>query len=453
MNLRFLEASLLLILLLNFLRINLVTNNFVLLFLAFLYCGFLATSLGTGSRKFLVNLRVGLFWAIIAISFTFVAFQQESKGIHDGVVLTKAATGEFLSGQNPYAVFYESAFYGVSFKPLPVEYSHYMYSPMMFVANIPANLVLSGWYKGNEFLITLIVFLVGGAIAGAYLVREKLLFLILFLLNPVFVPLTFYGANEVIILFFLIACMAALSSRRFSLATFLLALATGTKLLAAPFVPIYFIYLWLLSNKLLSPPPIKTARPNSDQNRLNITGLTYASARQSLKGKSKSDSGLASSYFLRWLPSQLSNLKGSGKAGLIVRQMGIFALVTLLIYLPFFVWGPRDLIDDVVFYHLRGGEESHVIAGFLGIPAVLNSLGIVSATSRFPFFIFQIMIAFAALPFLKRVIEKSLSIQTLCISYFFYFCTLFVFSRIIQTSFIAFLSELLIFASFVRKSR
>lgn len=392
MNIRLLEASLLLVLLLNFLRVNLVVNPIVLLILALLYISFLILSVDFLAIKSAVKYRIFLFWLIVAIAFSFVIFRTDSRlGVHDGAALTKTATSAFMTGQNPYEVSFKNAFEAIDAKPLGVVYNHYMYSPLMFISNIPANFIFSGWYKGNEFLITISIFFIFSSVVASLMVREKMLFLILFLLNPVFVPLTFYGANEAIILFFIIACIVALSYKKITLATILLALALGTKLLAAPFVPLYFIHLWTKTGKL----KIK------DRNR------------------------------------QLT------------KQIGIFTVVSLVIYYPFFIWGPDELIGDVIFYHLRGGTESHVIAGFLGVPGVLNNIGLISSNSTFPFYVFQLIIALVALPFFKGILKRSFSVSMLCVAYFFYFSLLLLFSRIIQTSYIAFLSQILLFAVFV----
>src|SRR3989344_9315232 len=102
-NFKLLEAALLLILLLNFLRANLVVNPFILIILALLYFGFFGLSFfDSASRRYSTGLRLFLFWAIVAIAFTFVVFARSKSDIHDGAVLTQAATDAFLSGQNPY---------------------------------------------------------------------------------------------------------------------------------------------------------------------------------------------------------------------------------------------------------------------------------------------------------------------------------------------------------------
>lgn len=389
-NFKLLEASLLLILLLNFLRINLVVNQFVLVILALLYISFLILSfVNFTNRKFLIKLRFGLFCLIIVIAYTFVIFRPDSKlGIHDGAVLTQAATSAFLSGKNPYAISYESAFHDLNYKPLGVVYNHYMYSPLMFILNIPANLIFSGWYARNEFLVTIVVFFIMSAVVSSLvIVRERMMFLVLFLFNPVFTPLAFYGANEAIILFFLTFSILMIHRAKWMLASVSLALATGTKLLVLPFVPLYFIYLY-----------IKLAK------------------------KQKRD------FF---------------------RQAILYVLVTAIIYLPFLIWGPGDLVEDVIFYHLRGGVEFHAIAGFLGIPSVLSSLKLIKVDSSFPFYIFQILVVLGALPFIYRILRKSSGLSTLLATFVIYFSAIFVFSRIMQSSYIAFLSQVILFAAFL----
>lgn len=402
MNLAFLESALLLILSLNFLRTNFLTNQLALVFLALAYIAFLVLSFFGVKKRIFTKARFLLFSLIIIILYGLLILQKSGvPDVHDGAILTKAATAAFLSGQNPYQIIYNRAFENVGFKPQAVTYNSYMYSPLMFIANIPANLAIGSWYKGNEFVITLVGFFIAAGVTGVFAVREKLLFLILFLLNPVFVPLTFYGANEAIMLCFLIACMAALLYKKITLATILLALATGTKLLALPFVPLYFIYIY--ANNMRIP---------------------------------------------RLRSSQIARMNANRQ---IFKQVVIFLLVNLTMYLPFLAWGSKDLIEDVLFYHLRGGVESHIIAGFLGIPSLLSTLRVITVDSGFPFYIFQLMVALGALPFIYKIQLKFPSLTTLIMTFVIYFSAIFMFSRIMQSSYIAFLSQMILLAAFLGK--
>lgn len=403
-RLEILEAALLLILLVVALRSNFLISMPILIILAVLVFIFL----GLSFRQYLWQKEffAGRFLTILvtlAILYLFLLSShidrrqnQIDYSLHDGAVLTEVATEAILIGKNPYEINYRNAFSNVYNKPIEVVYDHYMYSPMTFLVNVPFKLILGSFFAFYDFRITLVIFLFLSGLIGLLMVEKKILFLTIFLLNPLFLPLTFYGANEVLILFFIIACLVAIFSKKFSIATVMLACATGTKLLALPFVPLYFLYLFLLSS-----PSKKTVQPNSSAGRLSI-----------------------------------------------VSHLLLFILVNLIIYLPFAIWSFSDLIEDVVLFHLRGGEGLHYIAGFLGVPQLLTNLGFLSVYSTFPFYGLQLVAALAFLYFAYRILQKSLNLITLNILFVFFLSVILVFSRIIQISYIAYISQFLLLASF-----
>lgn len=390
-SLEILESVLLLTLLVNILRSNFLANQYLLIVLAILTTVFFILS-------FLKFLKLGSFWTgrflsvvlIMAVLYGFWIVHNISRkdqnstiGIHDGVILTDAATRAMISGKNPYVISYKDEFTNLANKPSAFTYNHFMYSPLTFLINIPQALIFRSLGTG-DFRITLTVFLFLAAVLGVLIVKEKILFLIIFALNPLFIPLTFYGANEVMILFFLMVALALLKNNRINLATVMVALATGTKLLILPFVPLYFMYIL-----------IKTGNKQ------------------------------------------------------VVKQLLTFGLITLVIYLPFIIWGLGDLVEDVVFYHLAGGQELHVIAGFIGIPQLLVNLGVIRANSSFPFYVFQGLIGVFLLFPAWVILKKSPYLENLCLTFVFYFLAIFSFSRIMQTSYLAYLSQIMLLAAFL----
>lgn len=390
-SLEILESVLLLILLIDILRSGFLVNQYLLIALAIFTVGFLVLSL-------LKTLKLGSFWAVRFLSVLLIIIilygfwmgqnivkknQSSIVNIHDGVILTDAATNAIISGKNPYAISYKDEFANLAYKPSAFTYNHFMYSPLTFLINVPQALIF-GPLGISDFRITLTVFLFFAAVLGVLIVKEKILFLIIFAFNPLFIPLTFYGANEVMILFFLMAALALLKNNRINLATVMVALATGTKLLILPFVPLYFMYIL-----------IKTGNKQ------------------------------------------------------VVKQLLTFGLVTLVIYLPFIIWGPGDLMEDVVFYHLAGGQELHIIAGFVGIPQMLVNWGLMDSTSKFPFYIFQAIIGILALLPAWYILKKFASPAVLCLTFLFYFLAIFAFSRIMQISYLAYLSQIMLLAAFL----
>ncbi|MBI2327825.1 hypothetical protein HYU92_05910 [Candidatus Curtissbacteria bacterium] len=395
-----LEASLLLILLVDILRSNFLTSFGLILILAALLFIFLGLTFWQYlSKKQFFGIRFLVVAIILAILYVFLLKwhidlrqNQADYSLHDGAVLTEAATEAILARENPYEINYRGAFTNVFNKPVEVVYDHYMYSPVTFLINIPFKIIFSNFLNFYDFRITLVIFLLLSAAIAVFLVEQKILFLIIFSLNPIFLQSTFYGANEILILFWILATIVFFKFKKLELSVVMLALGTGTKLLIVPFVLLYFVYLLILF-----------------KNRNNLF-----------------------EYF---------------------KLVIIYLVVCLLIYLPFLLWNFPSFVDDVIFFHLKGGGELHFIAGFLGIPQILSRLGLISVFSAFPFYLLQGAIAIGFLVVAHKIFKKSLNITTFSFLLVFYFSLIFLFSRILQTSYIAFLSELLILASFTAKRR
>ena len=144
MNIKILESTLLLILLTNILRSGNLTNQFLLISLAVLVFIFLFFSF-LSLLKFgeFYKTRVLIFALIVLLLWGFMLSGEISKRkthegpVHDGAILTEGATKAVVSGKNPYAVNYKEDFRAILDKPLSVVYDHYMYSPFMFLVNVP----------------------------------------------------------------------------------------------------------------------------------------------------------------------------------------------------------------------------------------------------------------------------------------------------------------------------
>lgn len=395
----FLEVSVLFIFLVELFRENDYVNEFVLIISAIFLILFILLSLLEHLKLFYSNLRLIFLILIILIvhgSFLNEAILTRMKAtndfkVHDGVIITEAAYSAFISGYNPYSISYrevlEKGKYFNFNLPSYAEFS-YPYSPMMFIVNIPVFAFSSNVVGFIDMRITLVIFFFLSALVGLLMIREKILFLILFLLNPLFVPLLYYGANEVILLFFFLLQVYFLYRKKVSLATGALAFATGTKLLILPLVPLYFLYIFMLKPK-------------------------------------------------------------NSKVRFLFKQLLIFTLINLTVYLPFFVWNSSDLLNDLIFPWVGKGDLSHPIAGFLGLPQILSRMGFISASSSFPFFIFIPLIEVFFLIFAFYAFKSSLKLSTLCVFSAINLILIFAFSRLLQVYYIAFLSQILVFAGFV----
>lgn len=395
MNLEILEAALLSILLLTILIDNSLTNHLMLFALVILVIIFWIFSI----LKLLNLVNVGrvrlfLLLAIIAVLYSSWLFKNinmryitGNANIHDGAILTEAATAAILSGKNPYSISFDDAFGDVSNKPISVAYGTFMYSPLMFLANVPFSLLEEAIVQISDLRIALVILLIACVVIAGLISNWNLLFLTIFSLNPIFIPLTFYGANEIVVLLAVFLVILFLKLGKINWATAALVFASATKILILPLVPIYFLYLARIQKTF-------------------------------------------------WY-----------------KQLAYFVLGTFLIYLPFVLWSPQDFIHDVVLYHLRGGAESHLIAGFAGLPQILLRLGLIGQNSDFPFFIIQVGLGVGALIYVKKIFVKWPDLSVFILLFSFYFLLLLSFSRIIQTSYLGFISQILLLGSFLKIER
>lgn len=399
MNKKLLEVSTLFIFLVELFRQNGYVNEFVLIISAIFLILFVLLSLFEHLKLFRSKLRFIFLILIILVvhgSFLSEAILTRMNAtndfkVHDGVIITEAAYSAFINGYNPYSISYrevlEKGKYFNFNLPSYAEFS-YPYSPMMFIVNIPIFSFSSSVAGFIDMRLTLAIFFFLSALVGLLMIREKILFLILFLLNPLFVPLLYYGANEVILLFFSLLQVYFIYRKKVSLATGALALATGTKLLILPLLPLYFIYIFFLKPKSI-------------------------------------------------------------RFGFLFKQLLVFSLINLAIYLPFFVWNSSDLLNDLIFPWVGKGDLSHPIAGFLGLPQILSRMGFISASSSFPFFLFIPLIEVCFLIFAFYAFKSSLKLSTLCVFSAINLILIFAFSRLLQVYYVAFLSQILVFASFL----
>lgn len=399
MNKQMLESALLFVLVLNIFRSQLIVNQFAMILVAFALIVFILLSISSKiTRSIPKRVRSFCLWFIILTLYLFLlrkhivyrALSPETALIHDGAIYTELATEALLSGKNPYSASFAENLPG---RPSYVV-DRYVYSPMTFLVNVPFHI-------GGDFLfgkpvdirITFAVALILTSLIGALVIKEKLLFWIMFLFNPLFVYSLFIGTTDVLTILFIVCVVVSLYFRRISLATVFLALGFGSKLLVVPFIPLYFLYIYELYRK-------------------------------------KKD----------W-------------ARRIGKEILVFAGVSMLIYLPFVVWNPGAILDDLLFYPLLGGSQRYPITGYIGLPHLLVSLGILSIWSSFPFYLVQLVVTIFLLILMYYFLKSKLELSVLCFLYVIFFIVSFSFSRVFQPNYLDFLSEILIFACFVPGAR
>lgn len=381
------ETGLLAILLLNALRAFQVTNQLILIVMAALMVLFYL------SRSLQKRIAIVLAIAVITLSSILALrinsrISGEEPYIHDGALITEEAFRGLMAGQNPYSIKFDEAFkktiYGKEILSDKGE-THYTYSPLMFIIQVPIFTLTNAFGIVDARVGATIFFMIAGLFA-VKLVANKILFLIVFFLNPLFLHSIFDGANEAFLLFFISLVFFYLIRQKFVFSTAILGLAAGTKLLILPFIPLYFLYLTLkLPKKIL---------------------------RQEL-----------------------------------IKHTAIILLFILLIYLPFVLWNTKDFLSDVILYHIQGGSSGRSIAGFLGVPQLLASVGFVDKQSSAPFFTLALLVSSIFLVWSYRFLKRSTTVSRLCFLFCVHFILILAFSRIIQTDYLSFLSQVFILGS------
>lgn len=383
------ESSLLFILIISLLRQEQVTSRLFMGVEAILIIIFIAISwIPIKKTLKLVKLRFAVFLGLVLMLVGFLTGQavlsrlnNPLHKIHDGAIQTEVAYQKLLQGANPYSINYGSFLNSAA--------DSYVYSPLTILINAPIFSFTGYFFHFFDIRITLIILFLLSALVILTIVRERILFLTLFLLNPLFLHSVLYGAKDVLMLFFLSLTLIWLKLNRITLATIMVGLGSATKLTFLPFVPLYFIYLYL----------------------------------------------------------RLSNNRVKRK--LFFQQLGIFVATSALFYLPFAIWNWSDLYHDLVLYQFNGGDVGRPIAGFLGVPQLLNYFNFIPGNSSLPFYLILIPSSIIFLLYSFKYLKRSLNIRLLCLIYCGFLLLVLSFSRILQIDYLGYISEVLIIGAFI----
>ena len=397
-----LETALLFILVFNILQVYKISNQLILTAVVSLVLIFLIISSSSNFLKMKFSFKKYRLFLVFAIAFVLWGYliwdaalariYNPRYSIHDGAIITEESYRAIFEKKNPYSISFEDLYRQQDNYQEKVEHGEVdrnNYSPVAFFINFPVFGATGYFFNFIDMRVTAVIGLFVAAFLATLVIKEKILFLILFLFNPVFAKSVYFGANDVFILFFLILCIVFLNFKKIIFATFALALGVCTKLLFLPFVPLYFLYL-----------------------------SAFGISKNSLKNN-----------FL------------------------IFFIISLSIYLPFFLMNPKDFLDDMFVYNFFGGSLGRPIAGFVGIPQFLNKFGIVAANSSFPYFILLIPLSLIFLYLSANLMMRRPSPQLLVLLYAFFFILVFSFSRIVQSDYLSYLSQVLLFSVFLQKKR
>jgi len=356
----------------------------------------------TTKKKIFLGLRMAIFSLIALLTIGLVVsllismrhFSAPEFYIHDGALQAEEAIKYFLNGKNPYAEDYLGTplirwgYTAMAGEPNPALF-HFTYLPFLFLFALPfylSGIFLIGWFD----IRFVFCFCFIGSLYLLYKIvkseRNRLLFLIIFAFNPIFVLDLVEGYNDVFILFWLLLTIYFLKRGRITLSAVPLGLALASKQTAWFILPFYFIFV----------------------------------SRQ-VKPK-------------RLIPLVL---------GVAKKCWPLFA-ACLLFILPFLLWNTRSFIGDTYQYLDGSLSTSYPIRG-MGFSSWLVSLGIIkSALGNYPFWLFQVIFSLPVLVFLVKKQLRENSLARMVINYAIFLSVFWFFSRFFNYSYPGCLSQLLL---------
>ncbi|MCK6624912.1 MAG: hypothetical protein L6R45_07020 [Anaerolineae bacterium] len=323
---------------------------------------------------------------------------------HDGgVIQTEATIAYFLQGLNPYVEDYvDTPMAEWGFDEYRTALYHYPYLPWTFIFSAPFYLLsrgLLGWF--DERMVYLLLFaltlvltqqLVGGR-------REKLIALALVGLNPILAVSVIFGENDPFVFFWIVLALWLVGStspgRRLA-ASAALGLAWASKPTAWFLAPFWLLYL----------------------------------LREGWGGRS-------------W-PERMVTLW---------RQAWPLPVVFGLCTLPWFVWNPEAMIDDVWRWSAGQGPTGYQIWGWGASNLVLALGGVADRFQYWPFIIPELLIGGPLLWFLLRRQLRHNTMGTMLYGYGILLLVFFFVSRFLQPNYLGYLAAVLTLAFLAEERR
>ena len=357
-------------------------------FVIFLLFVYLLIDVAWGGESYRVKLviifLIVLFTVVASSFFTLMMRHYGAFGwyAHDGgVPHTEEATKYFIAGKNPYLKnYFNTSLERQLGKKHPAFY-HYPYLPFAFIFSSPFHILSQtaiGWYDQRFVYIPL--FLLTLSLLPRFTLSKvgKLCLVMIVGLNPIMSSDVIFGANDSFVLFWIVLSLCLLLSERLTLSSIALGLACATKLTAWPLVPFYLLY---------------SCRERS----LSWDTVEYC-----------------------------------------FRQSIPLLLTVLAFVLPFFLWSPSAMLDDILGYTLGTAQTSYPIAGW-GFSNFILALGwAATKDSHFPFWIFMVIIGLPLMLYLLLRQSRVNSLHSMITGYGLTLFALFYFSRYLNANFLAY---------------
>ncbi|NLE77230.1 MAG: DUF2029 domain-containing protein [Chloroflexi bacterium] len=285
---------------------------------------------------------------------------------HDGgVIQTEAAVAYALAGRSPYVEDYVDtpmAEWGIEYH---TALYHYPYGPWTFLFPAPFYALLDallGWY--DQRVVYLLVFaLILWLAAGLNRHPRGGPALVMLLgLNPIMGSDVAFGQNDVFVLFWVVWALWLLQRRRFGWAAVSVGLACASKPTAWFLLPFYALYL----------------------------------AQEAVPGEPR-----------RWAERLAQAARRGWPA----------AVVFLALMLPYFVWSPAAMWDDIWGWSSGTADVPYQVRGW-GLSTVLLGLGLIpDRLAYFPFWAPQLLVCGPLLVGLLRRQARQNDLANVCLGY------------------------------------
>jgi hypothetical protein len=316
---------------------------------------------------------------------------------HDGgVIQTEAASQYMLYGKNPYIEDYTGTPMAEWGTDLKTALYHFPYLPWTFLSAIPfqiASQALFGWY--DQRLVYLLLFLIMLWLAPKLTIDpvDKLCLVMILGLNPIMANDVIFGQNDSFVFFWIALLTLGLLRRKWTLAGVSLGLAIASKPTTWFLIPFFFIFLW---------------------------------------GDTEQSSDKWKKRFNRLLP---------------------IALVAGVLILPFLLWDPGAMFDDVWRWSSGTATTAYQIRGW-GFANVVLALQLVqSRLDYFPFWIFEILFGLPLLiALLWRQLATDNSVGAMLYSYALFTFVYLFFSRFLNENYAGYLLTCLALGYYARSN-
>lgn len=313
--------------------------------------------------------------------------------VHDNPVQIEEAIKFLKNGQNPYSENYHDTALGEWFgkdNRLGVSLYHVVTLPFYLLFSLltsyPCEFIFGYFDERIVHLISLFIslFLIHKLVKP---VKQKIIYLSLFLFNPIFIHYFIEGRNDIFVFSWIFLSIYFLYKKKITLSSIFLAFAFTSKQSAWLILPFYFYFIYLKQDK---------------------------------------------------------NFKFIQKIKNILTNTCPFFLLSALFFLPFLIWDAKAFIDDIYRYPGGGLPTSYFITGF-GVSFILLQKGIIATdTSYFPFWILQLIFAIPLMIYILIKMKKNISIYYLTFSYLSFLLVFWLFSRFFNENYVGYLSMLAI---------